>query len=53
MVSSHGSHGVATGDDYYLEILMNYMYMLFSCATPCVTNAKYCNQDKYIVTRDS
>ena len=32
-VSSHGAHGVATGDEYCIEIMTNYRYMLSSCAT--------------------
>ena len=32
MVSSHGAHGVATGDEYCIEIMANYRYMLLSCA---------------------
>ena len=33
MVSSHSAHGVATGDEYCIEIMMNYRYMLLSCMT--------------------
>ena len=32
-VSSHGAHGVATGDEYCIEITTNYRYMLLSCVT--------------------
>ena len=32
-VSSHGAHGVATGNEYCMEITTYYRYMLSSCAT--------------------
>ena len=40
MVSSYGAHGVATGDEYCIEIMTNYRYMLSSCATPGDRNSE-------------